>query len=263
MASILRRRIPWGAQATAEESIPLTETSAFTEFETIEAASTALGVETGGIGFAVAGLTFLGFSAWEIYSHLKSNPKVSFGAVQRHAKNAHKNKEQVEQSIKEKLQVNVVNLEDQHVDGDFVPLENQHSGLVPPPFKYLGPGNSLNRGVAYNLADENARVHDEAYDKAETKEDVYKADREFLSQSGNLFVEGLSGQASIGDTIGAAVGAVGIGVKHLVESGINTNLYPSLPGKLKWESRETQKLTKLQIQQLKSLEWKVNNLYTT
>ena len=42
-------------------------------------------------------------------------------------------------------------------------------------YKYLGPGNKLDKGEPVNRADRIAQIHDFAYDKAKTKEDVYQA----------------------------------------------------------------------------------------
>lgn len=105
-------------------------------------------------------------------------------------------------------------------------------GYTLPGYKYLGPGNSLDRGEPTNFIDADAQEHDIAYDQAKSKQDIYTADTTFLSKAGDHIAEGISGQGSYSDTIGAIAGAVGIGTKHLVESGVNKVLYPSIPGKL-------------------------------
>ena len=53
-------------------------------------------------------------------------------------------------------------------------VENKR-GLTVPGYKYLGPGNSLNRGQPTNQTDEAAKEHDEAYDKAKTSQEVSQA----------------------------------------------------------------------------------------
>jgi hypothetical protein len=114
---------------------------------------------------------------------------------------------------------------------DFVPLENQHRGFVPPPYKYLGPGNSLNQGQPFNYIDDDARSHDIEYSNAKSKADVYNSDKNFLSKAGDHLAEGLSGKGSLGNTLGAAAGIVGIGGKHLLEKSTGTVLHPSISGK--------------------------------
>lgn len=104
-------------------------------------------------------------------------------------------------------------------------------GLVPPPFKYLGPGNSLNRGQPYNQIDADAQQHDFEYSVAQTPEDIYKSDIQFIAKSGDHIAEGLSSKGSIGDTIGAIAGGIGIGAKHLLEKSTGSIQYPKLSGK--------------------------------
>ena len=101
-------------------------------------------------------------------------------------------------------------------------------GYVPPPFNYLGPGNSLNAGVPYNFVDADAEKHDHQYNTAKTSQDVQSSDLEFISHAGDHIVEGISGQGSISDTLGAIAGIVGIGGKHLTEKTIGKTLYPNL-----------------------------------
>ncbi|CAB3226821.1 unnamed protein product [Arctia plantaginis] len=45
------------------------------------------------------------------------------------------------------------------------PRESDQSGWTLPGYKYLGPGNSLNRGTAVNALDSAAKKHDEKYHK--------------------------------------------------------------------------------------------------
>lgn len=106
------------------------------------------------------------------------------------------------------------------------------AGYVIPPFKYLGPGNSLNRGKPYNNIDADAQQHDNQYDKATNQKEIFDSDQEFLSQAGDHIIEGAAGKGSISDSIGAIAGGIGIGAKHLLESAKNKVIYPSnLSGK--------------------------------
>lgn len=221
----LRQRIPWSVRdALSSEEIELAtlggeeaaETTAFIGIEEAAAGLDATGVGAP-IGIAIGGLAALGFGAYEIYKHLiKSDPTVQLKDVQKiHASVSEDNKK-----VNEKPDI------------DFkAELDKDEAGFNPPPFKYLGPGNSLNRGPAYNLVDESAREHDIAYSQAKSEEDIYKADKSFISKSGNYIAEGISGKGSVSDTIGAVLGGVGIGSKHLLEKSINKVLYPTISGK--------------------------------
>ncbi len=48
--------------------------------------------------------------------------------------------------------------------------------FVLPGHNYMGPGNDLNSGIPVDSDDEIARKHDKAYQQAECKSDVYRAD---------------------------------------------------------------------------------------
>ena len=90
-------------------------------------------------------------------------------------------------------------------------------------YKYLGPGNKLDKGEPVNRADRIAQVHDFAYDKAKTKEDVYQADREALIQFKEDFVKN--------PHLGNAAGLLGLGIKHGIEKTLDKTIYPfNLPG---------------------------------
>lgn len=265
MSSGLRRRLPWKTAAvTAEEEVPLLEVGATTAgeaaaegaaevatFTALEEAGLTLDATGVGapIGLTIGALTALGFGAYEIYKYLKPHkPKLKLQKVEREHKKALKDPkthlENARKRIKEvaekrKQLFDVVPLEDQQGGIDTIPLEHQNiegtsAGFVPPPYKYLGPGNSLNRGPPYNLIDGAAQEHDNEYDKAKTKEDVYKSDRKFLSSVGNHLVEGIAGQSSFSEVAGAVIGGVGIGAKHLLEKSTGQVLYPSVPGNLSW-----------------------------
>lgn len=111
-------------------------------------------------------------------------------------------------------------------------IEEEKSGLVPPPFKYLGPGNSLNRGPAYNQIDADAEIHDLEYQKGEFQEEIAESDRRFLQKAGDHIIEGISGKGSVSDTIGSIAGGIGIGIKHIAEKVSGKTYYPSnLTGK--------------------------------
>lgn len=93
-----------------------------------------------------------------------------------------------------------------------------------PGYKYLGPGNDMNRGSPINHVDEHAQQHDKAYETAMNKEDVYKADRTFLKDLSDHIIDGSD---SVYETAGAISGVLGIGAKHIVEKTIGKTLYPS------------------------------------
>lgn len=105
----------------------------------------------------------------------------------------------------------------------------EKTGAVPPPFKYLGPGNSLNRGEPYNQIDADAQEHDHAYNSAKTQEQIEKSDIKLLSQASDHIVEGISGRGSISDTIGGALAGIGIGGKYLSEKAIGVQYPRNLP----------------------------------
>lgn len=108
-------------------------------------------------------------------------------------------------------------------------LEAEKRGLTVPGYKYLGPGNSLNRGQPTNQIDEDAKEHDEAYDKAKTSQEVSDADNTFVNKALDHIVNAINLKETPGNTFGAALGAIGIGTKQTIEkhSGV---IYPSVSG---------------------------------
>lgn len=108
-------------------------------------------------------------------------------------------------------------------------LESERRGLTVPGYKYLGPGNSLNRGEPVNEIDEDAKEHDEAYDKAKTTQEVSQADNKFVNKALDHLVNAINLKETPGNTFGAAIGAIGIGTKQAIEkhSGV---IYPSVSG---------------------------------
>lgn len=83
-----------------------------------------------------------------------------------------------------------------------------------PGHNYLGPGNPLENGPTTNKADAVAKVHDYAYHNAQTKTDIFAADRNAISEF--LNTNSLSGY----------IGATGLGIKNLTESVLDRTLYP-------------------------------------
>nr|QVW56821.1 MAG: VP1 [Aegithalos caudatus ambidensovirus] len=244
----LRKRIPWGqAVRTAEETTPLIEEIELTTigeevgtFVAIEEAEAALSVSPlAPVGWILAGLTALGFGAYEIYEHLKSKGHdVDRTEIEKHVEKI-QTEHQKQIVERDSRNVDFVPLEHQHKDYDFVPLEDQNlkpgsRGYVLPLHKYTGPGNSLNRGPAYNYADADAKEHDIAYDRAKTSKDITTADKKYLSKAVDHVVDGLSGSGSISDTITGGIGALGIGAKYLAEKYKGNIIYPSLSGEYKW-----------------------------
>nr|QVW56792.1 MAG: structural protein VP1 [Phylloscopus inornatus ambidensovirus] len=238
MSSVLRRRVPWRTAASETTGLLEGEAVELTTFGTIEEASLALDASGIGtpVGVAVGVLAAVGFGAYEIYEHIiKSKPTVTLHKIAREFKKANYNQQQHIDEAHKRLGtekgVDILPLENEKEAVQIVPLEAQHSGFVPPPFKYLGPGNSLDSGIPYNDIDADAKIHDTQYSVAETKEDVYKSDSEFLTRSGDHIIEGISGKGSISDTIGAALGGIGIGAKHLLEKATGSIQYPNISGK--------------------------------
>lgn len=109
--------------------------------------------------------------------------------------------------------------------------QQQQRGLVLPGYKYLGPLNSLNRGLPRNQLDAAAKKHDEQYHKItdyfkKTKnrkvfeERVRQADREFLSE-----VQTFTPQNTY-DQVASWLATGGIGSKYLLEQCVGV-LYPN------------------------------------
>lgn len=108
-------------------------------------------------------------------------------------------------------------------------IEEDKRGLTVPGYKYLGPGNSLNRGQPNNQIDEDAQEHDQAYDKAKTSQEVSEADNKFVNKALDHIVNAINLKENSANTIGAGIGAIGIGTKQAIEkhSGV---IYPSVSG---------------------------------
>jgi hypothetical protein len=89
--------------------------------------------------------------------------------------------------------------------------EPPRNGLVLPFSNNIGPGNPIR--PATNRADLIAQGHDLHYQQAKSDSNVLSADREAISQFAH---EAVQGQDPI-SRIHAAVGGIGLGVKHTVE----------------------------------------------
>lgn len=114
---------------------------------------------------------------------------------------------------------------------------NLSRGYVPPPYKYTGPGNSLDLGPAYNEADDDARHHDYQYHVATEQEQVEEADNQLISKGLDHVAEFLSGQGSVGNAITGALQSGGIGIKKAIES-VAGQQYPSgLPSKYVFDEK--------------------------
>ncbi|WBG67115.1 hypothetical protein [Drosophila suzukii associated ambidensovirus 1] len=90
--------------------------------------------------------------------------------------------------------------------------EEVKSGHVLPFSKNIGPGNSIQ--PALTRADAIAQGHDLHYKYAKKDSDVLSADREAISQFANEFVNPENPVSQLQ----AAIGFVGLGAKHGVES---------------------------------------------
>lgn len=113
--------------------------------------------------------------------------------------------------------------------------------FVLPGYKYLGPGNKLNSGAPVNSADFIAQKHDNAYHNANTKQDIYDADKEAINEFASNFIEK--------PTIGAALGYIGLGAKHIVETSLNTLIYPSITGNSHYEPFNSFNKTRIYTEQ--------------
>lgn len=93
------------------------------------------------------------------------------------------------------------------------------SGLTLPFSNNIGPGNTIQEPIS--SADAIAEAHDRDYQNAKKDSDVLQADKQAISSFAHEAIyakDPVSGYQ-------AAVGAVGLGVKHAVESAIGKVLY--------------------------------------
>lgn len=109
-------------------------------------------------------------------------------------------------------------------------VPSDSAGLTLPGYKYLGPGNSLNRGVPVNALDSAAKKHDEQYHKIteyfkktkkrkEFEKQIQEADREFLHEVS------LIAPQNTYDAFAGYLAQGGIGTKLLIEQ-VTGVLYP-------------------------------------
>lgn len=240
--NILRRRIPWGQGATAEEEMALTEidlgaaeggiaetalgaeegAAAFEAFSIAEGVGAGLD-ETGvglPIGITIGFLAALGYGAYEIYHHLKG--EVPIEHIEKH----------LEKIKLDKLKADVHEAVDvgEHEEGDNTEYDYQPA-LTLPGTKYVGPGNSMNLGTPVVNIDADAYEHDHAYIDAKDKYDVYKADETFIQKAGDHLAEGISNQNSLTDLVGGAIGYGGIKSKNIIEKAVGKSIYPQFSGK--------------------------------
>nr|QVW56835.1 MAG: hypothetical protein [Cecropis daurica ambidensovirus] len=99
-----------------------------------------------------------------------------------------------------------------------------------PGTKYLGPGNSLDKGEPTSEVDAHAKSHDIAYSKATNQKDILDADKKSISEFGDHAIEGIAGKDSISNTIQGIAGYTGLNIKHGIEKAINKVIYPSFSG---------------------------------
>lgn len=83
---------------------------------------------------------------------------------------------------------------------------------------YLGPGNKLKIGIPVDTDDEIAQVHDNEYHIAQSKIDIWNADRKAIRSFYNDARSNLNWHS--------AIGAAGLGIKHLAEKATNSVIYP-------------------------------------
>lgn len=245
----LRRRIPLSARTPLLEAdaeaielgeLTASEISEFGTFATIEEAAATLDATGVGapLGIAFGILGAVGFSAYEIYEHFKSHPQtknlphVNVKGIQQHidkkADYLAKGRKINGNQVSDKNLIKKLDVTETDYPGKAVPSYETatETGFVPPPYKYLGPGNSLNRGHTNIQIDQDAHIHDTEYSKAKTQQDIEKSDRNFISKSGDHIAEAISGTGSLFDTVGAVAGGIGIGTKYLAEQAVG-GIYPN------------------------------------
>lgn len=92
--------------------------------------------------------------------------------------------------------------------------------FVFPGHKYLGPGNKLNVGAPVDTDDLIAKHHDLAYETACTIDDVHIADKNAIFE---FLIDWLKNK-----NWHSAIGAMGLGLKHLAEVVCGRIFYPKL-----------------------------------
>lgn len=217
----LRQRIPWKnsySQVPTEdielgeisgEGIGITETEAITLLEEIEAGGLILDESVIGspVGILVGVLGVLGYTSYEIYTYFQK---------EKHNEYTQKLKSISEKQIQEEL--------------NKLHEKTNRRGFVVPPYKYLGPGNDLNRGEPYNEIDSDARIHDIEYSKARNIKNILKSDKNFINKAGDHIIEGIKLNESPSNIIGSIIGGTGISSKHLIEKNTGKSLYPTFSG---------------------------------
>lgn len=113
-----------------------------------------------------------------------------------------------------------------------VKSEEGDKGLVLPFYKYLGPGNSLDRGYPVNELDAAAKKHDEAYHNISNEYKRSKNKIKFeqdIAQADETFLEEVTGYApdSTYDTIAKWLAYGGIKTKTIVEK-YTSIIYPRI-----------------------------------
>lgn len=92
-------------------------------------------------------------------------------------------------------------------------------GIILPYSRNIGPGNTIQE--ATNNADLIAQGHDLHYKQSKSDQDIFNADREALGQ---FIVEATNPQDPISQ-VQAAIGAVGLGIKHGAELALGRPIY--------------------------------------
>lgn len=93
--------------------------------------------------------------------------------------------------------------------------------FVFPGHNYLGPGNVLDSGAPVDSDDAIARKHDKAYEEAECKSDVYRADEFAIFAFMFDWVQNKNWHS--------AIGAICLSFKTCTERLFRTVFYPRFP----------------------------------
>ncbi len=264
--SFLRRRRPFRGddidlEAGVDEEVELfsvggeevaSEAVAETAFLGIEEA--AAGLDATGVGapfgVIVGALAGIGFGAYEIYNHFKSQGhKIKYqnvkNRVQKKLNKLEENgkrvpskpsAEHLEKAVQEINRYGArhgmnsnIRYTDVGPDSSVNVELLDNKGLVVPGSKYIGPGNTLNRGAGTSQVDEDAREHDQSYNTAKNFEDIQAADKTFLDKTGDHIAETLTGGGTAKDFVHGVIGKIGIGVKSNAEKVLGKSVYPQMP----------------------------------
>lgn len=107
-------------------------------------------------------------------------------------------------------------------------VEASKGDATAPGYKYLGPGNDLDKGEPNSAVDADAKIHDEQYSQAKDVDDVISADNDFVDKMNDHIVDGINTLNNPSDTVAAVVGSGVIGVKNGIQKLSGSVIYPNV-----------------------------------